>query len=705
MVGTHRLVTLVGTGGVGKTRLARAVHARTHRHTGDGSWWADLAPTSDLAGVLNEITRALGVEVFPGTPASDALRGRLASARGMLVLDNCEHVLLPVAAAVELVLGAAGDVRLLVTSRERLGLPDEHVLPLPPLRLPPVDGTDTRSPAVALFLDRARAVAPDVRLGPEVTPRVVELVRRLDGLPLALELAAGRVGTLTLDDLVTHVTGRLDLLRSTSRHLPLRHRALAETIAWSFDLLDDEEQRAFLRLAVFAAPFDLGAAAAVLEVDRPEAADLVGRLVDRSLLVRPEGVGRGRYRMLETLRSFATESSAEHADEHRARHARWAAELSARVADGVIGPEEATWDGVVTGALTDLGTAARWASRPGAAPAERALAERVAAGLVRWAYFRLRADVLEWSGPMLAGQREHEQGPAGASVRSRVVAAASSAAWTGGRVGAAMGLAERALELAGGPETADAAVAVDSFGDAAVAAGETGRAEAVYQAGFRSASRDDRAYDATLALCGLLLSRTYADPGAAVDEELLASLASWAERSANPSATSLARYTAGEVVSDHDPPRALRLFAEAAELARSVGSLLVVGVSLTAATALRSRHGEIVGAAADFRRALELWLRAGNHNLLVTCLRNLVPLLIGAGRFAAGVEVAAALDRESAERAPYGAEAERLAACLREARRALGERGFADAWARGAQRAAVECAEDAIGSLDRLLAH
>lgn len=294
-----RLVTIVGPGGVGKTRLATAVAADLVGSFPAGGVYVDLVPVRE-GFVVETIAAALGVSERPHQPLLDAVLERLRRGRSLLVLDNCEHLLGAVTELVEAVLLGCPAVTVLATSRERLGLAGERPVPLAPLA--------TADEATALFLDRARAVAPDFTADPELLD---ELCLRLDRVPLAIELAAARAASLGVDGLLAGLDDHLRLLtggRGTSQ----RHQSLRAVMDWSFDLLDADERALFGRLGVFSSGFDLDAAVVVApSPDRALVADLVGRLTDKSLLTRLPDAGASRWRMLETVRGYAAERLAD----------------------------------------------------------------------------------------------------------------------------------------------------------------------------------------------------------------------------------------------------------------------------------------------------------------------------------------------------------------------------------------------------------
>ncbi len=300
----YRLVTVTGPGGVGKTRLAGQVARRVAGRFADGVWLAELAAVRDPAQVAAVVAAALGVREQPGMPVADAVARVLARQQLLLVLDNCEHVIGAAAALCAGLLSACDDVRVLATSREPLAVAGEARYRLGSLTLPgPDDPADTGCEAVALFVDRARRADVRFALEGETGPAVARLVARLDGMPLAIELAAARVEALGVAQLLDRLDDRFGLLVAGDRLAAGRQRSLAATAEWSYQLLDEQERRVFRAVSVFPGPFTLAAAEAVAG---DGAGPVVLRLVDCSLLVPPQAGpdGRSRYVMLETLRAY-----------------------------------------------------------------------------------------------------------------------------------------------------------------------------------------------------------------------------------------------------------------------------------------------------------------------------------------------------------------------------------------------------------------
>jgi predicted ATPase/DNA-binding CsgD family transcriptional regulator len=309
----YRLVTVTGPGGVGKTRLAGEVARRVAGRFADGVWLVELAAVQESALVPAAVAGALGAQQAPGMSIMESLAGVLARQQLLLVLDNCEHVLGAVAELCGGLLAAADDVRVLATSREPVGVAGEARYRLRPLTVPVTDapeGAADGAAAVALFADRARQLDPAFALTGESRSLVARIVVRLDGMPLAIELAAARVEALGLGQLLERLDHRFALLTGGDRTVAARQRSLAATVDWSYQLLGDQDRRIFRRLTVFPAPFTLDAAEAVVGAAAEPA---VLHLVDCSLLVPPQAGpdGRPRYAMLETLRAFGLDRLAE----------------------------------------------------------------------------------------------------------------------------------------------------------------------------------------------------------------------------------------------------------------------------------------------------------------------------------------------------------------------------------------------------------
>jgi predicted ATPase/DNA-binding SARP family transcriptional activator len=365
MVDRARLVTLIGPGGVGKTRLADAAAQRLAGRFAEGVRWIDLAGIADPARVVQTVATAMGVHPVGGRPLVEALGEALREQRVLLILDNCEHVLDAVADLAVRLLAVAPDLRVLATSRERLGLDGELVWPVPPLSLPAVGKSVPQaallaSESVQLFLDRVAARWPAFETSADQLRAVAGICLRLEGIPLAIELAAARVSVLSVEQIAARLDDSLKLLRSQSRSLPLRHQTMTATITWSFQLLTTVERAMMRHLAVFVDGFTLKAAEAVCAFDVPGGAepggalpvtgvdmlDLITLLVDKSLItVDVAAAGDRRFRLLEVIRQYAWQApgdSGERAEVER-RHAAFFLALAEQAAPHLRGPESMAW--------------------------------------------------------------------------------------------------------------------------------------------------------------------------------------------------------------------------------------------------------------------------------------------------------------------------------------------------------------------------
>jgi predicted ATPase/DNA-binding CsgD family transcriptional regulator len=341
LLGEYRLVTVTGPGGMGKTRLASEVARGVAGRFADGVWLVELASVQDPALVQAAVSNALGAGQAPGTSLIDSLAAVLGRQQLLLVLDNCEHLLAPVAQLCAGLLSVADDIRILATSREPVGIAGEARFRLGPLGLPKPGGgaVSAASEAAVLFTDRARRVDPRFTLTEESAPEVERLVQRLDGMPLAIELAAARVEALGLAQLLGRLDDRLGLLMGTDRLAAARQRSLAATAQWSYELLAEREQRVFRQLSVFPGPFTLEAAEAVAGAG---AGNVVLHLVDCSLVAPPSpGVdGRARYLMLETLRDYGADRLADSGEQEHTAAAlvAYAMRVAGQAAAGIETP-------------------------------------------------------------------------------------------------------------------------------------------------------------------------------------------------------------------------------------------------------------------------------------------------------------------------------------------------------------------------------
>ncbi len=358
LLGTTRLVTLVGPGGAGKTRLATETALRLD--SPDGIWFVELAPLADPSDVAPAILSALGVSEYVESgratlnpsrmPTVRAARDRLlevlAERRVTLILDNCEHLVAGVADLTDALLGRCPRLRILATSREPLGIDGEHLYPVGPLELP--TGEQSTGPAVQLFVDRGTAVSPGFTLTTENGPAVGEICRRLDGMPLAIELAAARLRSMSPEQIVDRVADRFRLLTTGSRTALPRHQTLRAVVEWSWDLLDDAERAVSRRLSVFAGGATLEAAETVCAGgDAPvdEVLTVLASLVDKSLLEATERHGAVRYWMLETVKAFGAErlTEAGETDQVRRVHAGYFRDLVEQAEPKLRTGEQLVW--------------------------------------------------------------------------------------------------------------------------------------------------------------------------------------------------------------------------------------------------------------------------------------------------------------------------------------------------------------------------
>ena len=452
LAGSSRLVTLTGAGGSGKTRLSLQVAADLLDGSGDGVWLVELAAVSDEGAVVPAISEALGVAAGRGRPVLETLVDALAPQDVLIVLDNCEHLIGACAKTADAVLRRCPKVHLMVTSREPLGIGGETIYRVPPLSLPAAGDGDWSAAeacdAVTLFVERAKEQGAGFAVDEETGPLVASICRRLDGMPLAIELAAARLRSLSLTGLRDRLDQRFRLLTGGSRTALARQQTLRATVEWSYSLLSGAEQVVLRRLSVFAESFDLDAAEAVCGVGDVEAFDvagLLGSLVDKSLVVAEPAGAALRYRLLETIRQFAAERLAEAGESEpaaiEAAHCGHFLAMAEAAAPHLTGSSQDVWLARLDAEQGNLRRAAEHAARdPGATR------QVLRFGVALRHYWIARSRDGEAAGLLLPVLERPEAAAHPGLFAAALVTAAFSARDAG--LPAAGQLAERAVELA-----------------------------------------------------------------------------------------------------------------------------------------------------------------------------------------------------------------------------------------------------------------
>ena len=369
VIQAERLVTLTGTGGSGKTRLALEVAFGLLDEFPDGAWFVDLAPVADPDLVPTAVLSALGLDESPNRPATEVLTDHVGSARALILLDNCEHLVQACADLADRLLETCPNLTVLATSREGLGLVGSVRWRVPPLALPDGDADCEHTQecdAVRLFVTRARSHRADFRLTEANAEAVRRICRRLDGLPLAIELAAARLEALSAPEIAERLDDRFRLLTRGDRAGVPRQQTLKATLEWSYDLLRPKERTLFRRLSVFAGSFSLEAVQAVAmpeDADKTDTLELIAGLVRKSLLQRVSGSRETRYRLLETIRQFADRElqADSDVDEIRARHLAYFLGLAEAAKNRILDSDQATWLDRVERDYANVRAALRWA--------------------------------------------------------------------------------------------------------------------------------------------------------------------------------------------------------------------------------------------------------------------------------------------------------------------------------------------------------
>ena len=445
------LTTLTGAGGVGKTRLAVEVASDALADFPHGVWLVDLAAISDPDDVLHAVTTTLGLREQPGRPAREVLLDYLRPKKLLLLLDNCEHLVSPAAQLSEHLLHECPTLRILATSREGLGVAGEALHVIPPLGVPPstmaaLPADLAEFEAVRLFVERAATAAPDFVLTERNAGAVAEICRRLDGIPLAVELAAARVTSMAVEEIAARIDDRFRLLTGGSRTALPRHQTLRGVLDWSHQLLTEGERILLRRLSAFAGGFTLVAAERTCaggDLDERDIAELLARLVERSLVVFDQSGAEARYRLLETIRQYGQAKLLDSGDTDaiRSRHLDYYVAFAETADRCLRGPDQTTWLSRVDSEYDNLRSALGWSLT------QSDLAEagvRLAAAL-QW-FWHMR-------GPIDEGQQwleraiAHARGVTG-SLRARALGALGLLTWRAGKLDRARTILEESVALA-----------------------------------------------------------------------------------------------------------------------------------------------------------------------------------------------------------------------------------------------------------------
>jgi predicted ATPase/DNA-binding SARP family transcriptional activator len=583
-----RIVTLTGPAGAGKSRLALEVAAA--RAASEDVWFVDLAGVEDPEMVASTVAAALAVPIVPGEDAATSVATSLTSCAGLLVLDTCEHVVGAAAALVGRIVRQARDVRVLATSRRPLGITGEIAWPVPPLALAPPDAGSVDAaagyPAVELFVERAASVRPDFELTDANAADVAAICLALDGLPLAIELAAARADVLTPQAIRARLMNRFELLVDGSSDVSARQQTLRAAIDWSIGLLDERQRTFFAQLGVVAGTFDLEAACAVTQSTPEETLAVITALVRQSMVAV---VGDDRYRLLDTLRAYALEAlEALDADDARDRHADYHVDLAERAERGIQGADQLAWLDRLRMGVPDHRAAFEWLVSTG----DGVRAARLA-GALGW-FWTL-------DGMLAEACRRLEQVLAFDDLPPAV---RGKAVWGLALLAASLGELERAQSLATestdlGRQSGDLVVTGCGLNALAVTEWALGDLEGARRTRDESIAAFAAAgHEWGLALCRVLQARTAIDQG-------------------DPQATSLAE--------------------QGLAAARATGDLHLVGIGLEQVTRLALRAGLVDAANSSAAEAVDVQERIGYTEGVIASLHLLGRAALASGA-AAGAE-------------------------------------------------------------------
>ncbi len=601
---TNRLVTLVGAGGVGKTSLGYELARMVAHGYVDGAFAVELVTVIDQDAAFAAVATALDVNTRQQISIEDAIVDMLRPKQALLVLDNCEHLVESVATLVDRILRAAPRVSIVATSREPLAVTGEHVWVVEPLAIADLDTVPISElhtvAAVALFVERARAADPRFELDSVTAPAVIEICRRLDGIPLAIELAASRASVIDVTEVATRLDERFRLLKGVRRGADPRHQTLHDAISWSYDLLDEDEQRLFASLAVFAGQFDLGAAESVCSGQ--DVLDLLTRLTRRSMLaVRRPARGGTRYEMLETLREYGRGRLGDlQSGELFSAHAGQFASLARSVEIDLGTAHEQSAVARADGSFADLRAAQRFALQIEDFDTGFGLI-----GSIReYAMRSLRYEVFAWADATanVTGGTDHPLFPTVTGVRAY-------GAWVRGEFESALFLAQaaRIAETASGVTPSGLAERVLANVLYATGDVETGLIEGARMIELAEDSQNGSRLAHSYYMAAVASSSIGHHDEA---KRLIARSRDAGRRTGSPTDLASASVAEGFATYD-DPATALDAFATADRLARSAGNRWMSAFARTEASGLLVHQGQLEQGCEGLAEVVDTWYRSG----------------------------------------------------------------------------------------------
>ncbi len=664
-----RLATITGPGGVGKTRMALHVAAALSSGYPDGVYLCELARVTARAAVAAEVAATLHVEERTDRSLLDRLIEFLQTKHALLVIDNCEHLSPDVGRLITGVITRTPFVDVLATSRERLGVEGEQLVPLGPLATPPWD--DPAGASVLLFADRARAVRPDFALDEDDIAAVCELCRRLDGLPLAIELAAAQAMSRTPAEILAALSDRF-LELADERRVVERHRSLDAVFGWSYGLLDEAEQAVFERLAMFVGGWT--AAAAHQVADASDA--VVAALVERSLVTAQHAGGATRFAMLELVRQYAIARLEEHGAlrDARERHAAWAVAFAEAADAGIRGRDEIAWLRAWEAELPNLRAAQLWCFEN-----DPVGSVRLAGALYNYIRVGAPSEVFTWAEDCVSRFYPEVFHPR----LSSAFASAALGSCLRGDLAAAQPLAAAGIAVAV-DDPADARFAWTALGDTENFLGNFEQALPHYDEAIELAREVGDHYHLAVSMCDRAMSLAYLGHfDEALEEcEALAPVVALAD---NPSLTAHADYTNGEVRIDHAPLEALPYLRRSVAAARRIGDRLLMGLAGLSAVSCEARVGDQDKALVQYGELIDHWHRAGAWNMQWATLRTLIELLVRVGRDADAAVLYGAMHASPTAPPVAGADKARIGEAVATARSRLSGERFETLRADGAR--------------------